>query len=254
MMFLRADIQEVFSIIMPAYNAEATVDESIRSVLEQTFVDFKLYVVDDGSTDNTRNIIKSYIDSRIVYVEKNNNTGVASARNLAINMSRGKYITFLDSDDIWTKEKLERQIIYLNEGFDVVCSNYEVFCSAINKENEKKINFPKIITYDDMLKSNFIGNLTGAYNTESLGKFYQKSVGHEDYVMWLEIMKKAKRAYCIQENLAYYRTSSSSLSGNKIKALLWQWNIYRNEVKLSFVSSCYFFLCYVFYALKKRKN
>lgn len=253
-MFLRADIQEVFSIIMPAYNAEATIDESIRSVLEQTFVDFKLYIVDDGSTDNTRNIINGYIDPRVVCVEENKNSGVASARNIAVKMSLGKYISFLDADDIWKKDKLARQAYHFNEGFDVVCSNYESFYFTVSGNGNKKIKSPQIITYNEMLKSNFIGNLTGAYNVEKLGKFYQKKIGHEDYVMWLDIMKKAKRAYCIQEYLAYYRTSSSSLSGNKVKALLWQWNIYRNEVKLSLVSSCYFFLCYVFYALKKRKN
>ncbi|QDX99373.1 glycosyltransferase [Pectobacterium carotovorum subsp. carotovorum] len=239
---------------MPAYNAEATIDESIRSVLNQDFGDFKLYIVDDCSIDNTRDIIKNYTDPRIVYIKNDKNLGVASTRNKAIEMSRGKYIAFLDADDVWRKDKLKSQYQFLVKDFDVVCSNYETFSHFLKDRSGGCRTSPKKITYHDMLKSNFIGNLTGAYNAEKLDKFYQKDVGHEDYVMWLEIMKKAKRAYCIQENLAYYRTSSSSLSGNKIKALLWQWNIYRNEVKLSFASSCYFFLCYVFYALKKRKN
>ncbi|WP_254592363.1 glycosyltransferase family 2 protein [Pectobacterium polaris] len=245
---------EIFSIIMPAYNAEETIGESIQSVLKQTFKDFKLYIVNDGSIDNTHNIIKNHVDPRIVYLESNGNSGVADARNLAIKISDGKYIAFLDADDIWDEYKLEKQVHYFNEGFDVVCTNYKTFNPLFKEKPSITRRSPKEITYHDMLKSNFIGNLTGAYNSEKLGKFYQKKIGHEDYVMWLGIMKKAKRAYCVQENLAYYRTSSSSLSGNKVKALLWQWNIYRHEVKLSFFSSCYFFLCYIFYALKKRKN
>lgn len=247
-------MSETFSVIMPTYNSSSTLNDSIKSVLNQSFRDFILYVIDDCSNDETEEIVKNYSDSRVVYLKTDKNSGVADARNMGIRSASGKYITFLDSDDIWCEEKLEKQYCYFNNGFDVVCSNYKTFFEIFDFNSGVTRLSPEYIFYSDMLKSNFIGNLTGAYNAEKLGKFYQKKIGHEDYVMWLEIMKKAKKAYCVQESLAYYRVSSASLSGNKVKALIWQWNIYRNEVKLSLFSSFYFFLFYIFYALKKRKN
>ncbi|KHS85095.1 MULTISPECIES: glycosyltransferase family 2 protein [Pectobacterium] len=243
-----------FSIIMPVYNGELTIKSSIDSILAQTYDDFELYIIDDCSHDSTPDIVSEYNDSRIFYIRNNHNLGVAKSRNIGVKAASGEYIAFLDSDDLWIEDKLEKQIYFFSKGFDVVCSNYSTFISENELDFGIERKSPEFISYRDMLKSNFIGNLTGAYNAEKLGKFYQEKIGHEDYVMWLEIMKKSQKAYCIQENLAYYRISSSSLSSNKFKALLWQWNIYRHEVKLSFISSCYFFLYYVFYALKKRKN
>ncbi|WP_405078190.1 glycosyltransferase family 2 protein [Pectobacterium versatile] len=244
----------MISIIMPVHNGECTIRKSIDSILNQSFQDIKIYIVDDCSDDDTPSIISGYNSDRIFYLRNKENLGVAESRNVGINFSKGKYISFLDSDDIWHPEKLKKQIDILNSGFDVVCSNYIAFQSENNLMEGRKRMSPEVIFFKDMLKSNFIGNLTGIYNAEKLGKFYQKNIGHEDYVMWLGIMTRAQKAYCVQEPLAYYRVSSTSLSGNKFKAMLWQWNIYRNEVKLSLVSSCYFFFCYVFYALKKRKN
>ncbi|MFJ5358495.1 glycosyltransferase family 2 protein [Pectobacterium sp. CHL-2024] len=247
-------MEEIFSIIMPVYNAGMTLNDSVQSVLKQSFGDFRLYIVDDCSTDNTKDIISSYFDSRIICMKTERNSGVAEARNKAIEIANGKYIAFIDSDDIWREDKLEKQYCYFNKNYDVVCSNYETFFSSVDLDLGVSRVSPEKITYKDMLKSNFIGNLTGAYNTEKLGKFYQKKIGHEDYVMWLNIMQKSQFAYCIQENLAYYRVSPTSLSGNKFRSMLWQWNVYRNEINLSLIASCYFFLCYVFYALQKRKN
>ncbi|WP_226888156.1 glycosyltransferase family 2 protein [Pectobacterium aquaticum] len=247
-------MSEIFSVIMPAYNSALTLRDSIKSVLNQSFRDFVLYVVDDCSSDETENIIKSYSDARVVYIKTDKNSGVANARNQGVKAASGKYITFLDSDDIWCEKKLEKQYHCFSNGFDVVCSNYKTFFEVFDLNSGVIRRSPEYIVYSDMLKSNFIGNLTGAYNAERIGKVYQKSVGHEDYVMWLSIMRKTKVAYCIQEPLAYYRISGSSLSANKLKAMLWQWHIYRKEINLSLLSSFYFFLCYVFFSLKKRKS
>lgn len=237
---------------MPAYNAEEYISDSIDSVLNQSIKNFELIIIDDNSQDNTTNIINKYNDPRIVLIINSNNLGVSETRNIGISAASGKYIAFLDSDDIWLPHKLSLQIMCLNDGWDVVSSNYIAFESnADNKITERKS--PSIISYYDMLKSNFIGNLTGIYNVQKIGKIYQKKLGHEDYIMWLEIIKKSKKAYCIQESLAKYRLHNSSLSSNKVKAIKWQWSIYRNELKLSLPKSIYYFSHYIINALKKRR-
>ncbi|MFB1421494.1 glycosyltransferase family 2 protein [Citrobacter freundii] len=241
---------EVVSIVMPAYNAEKYIKESINSVMAQDFQNWRLYIVDDASSDNTVDIINGFCDKRITLIYNEKNLGVARSRNRALNMCAGKYITFLDSDDIWCKDKLSKQLEILEQGWAVVCANYTTF----RNENEiiRMRCSPEIITYSMMLKSNFIGNLTGIYNKEVLGVVYQEPYGHEDYIMWLKILSVTKKAYCIQQPLAKYRLSAASLSSNKLNAILWQWNIYRKHLRLSSVKSAYFFLFYLFYSIKKR--
>lgn len=243
-------MNETFSIIMPVFNSEKTVSDSINSVLNQTYSNFKLYIINDSSTDNSKDIILSFNDNRIIYLETPENLGVAYARNLGIKHCTGNYISFLDSDDLWLPQKLEMQLSKLCDGYDVVCSNYITFT------NDSELSLrqsPTIIKYTSMLKSNFIGNLTGTYNAYNLGKFFQKKVGHEDYVMWLEILKKSNKAFCIQDTLAKYRVSNTSLSSNKFRTIKWQWSIYRNELKLSNIKSLYYFSHYILNALKKRR-
>ncbi|MEQ5178083.1 MULTISPECIES: glycosyltransferase family 2 protein [Proteus] len=243
-------MNEIFSVIMPVFNSEKTVSDSINSILAQTYSDFKLYIINDSSTDTSKDIILSFNDERIVYLETSENSGVAYARNLGIRNCTGIYISFLDSDDLWLPNKLEYQLAKLQTGYDVVCSNYFTF----NNESDFTLRkSPTIITYSSMLKSNFIGNLTGTYNANSIGKIFQKKIGHEDYVMWLEILQKSGKAFCIQEPLAKYRISNNSLSSNKLKAIKWQWSIYRNELKLSIPKSLYCFSHYLLNALKKRR-
>lgn len=241
--------EEIFSIIMPAYNAEKTIVESIDSVLNQTFKDFKLYIIDDASNDTTVDIVKSFNDERIILIKNEINSGVAETRNVGIKLCAGKYISFIDSDDLWQESKLENQYYFLTNGKNVVCSNYSVFCDDGRKY--ERLN-PEIISYRMMLKSNYIGNLTGAYNAELLGKFYQKAIGHEDYLMWLSIIRKAGLAYCIQKSLAKYRLSNTSVSSNKLRVIKWQWNIYVRELKLPLFKSLFYFTCYIFSAIKKR--
>jgi glycosyltransferase involved in cell wall biosynthesis len=240
---------KLVSIIMPCYNSERFIVESINSVLDQSYKFFELIIVNDASTDNSVNLISSYKDSRIVLINLEKNEGVSSARNKGLSIAKGDYIAFIDSDDIWISNKLEKQIELLNKDWDVICSNYSTFNlnGLINTRYA-----PEIITYKDMLRSCFIGNLTGIYHAKKIGKFYQKNVGSEDYLMWLSVLKKAEKAYCIQEPLAKYRIHETSLSSNKIKSINWQWNIYRKELKLNFIQSFYYLCCYIFHALKKR--
>lgn len=235
---------------MPAYNAARYIRHSVESVLSQSFGDWRLYIVDDASTDDTANVVADIHDDRIEYILLKDNGGVANARNVGIQFAKGKYIAFLDSDDIWAVNKLESQIKVLEAGYDVVCSHYHTFTDDIEKIQATR-TFPEEFKYHSMLCGNKIGNLTGIYNQEKLGKVYQQKIGHEDYVMWLELVNRAGKTFCVQEALAYYRLSSTSLSGNKLKASLWQWKIYREYLKFGAFKSVYYWFCYAFNALTR---
>ena len=242
------------SIITPAYNVEHRICETIESVLSQTYREWEMIIIDDLSKDDTVSIVNNYIkkDQRIKLVKLEKNSGPAVARNTGIELAKGQYIAFLDSDDIWLPTKLEKQIKFMQDNdLAVTCSSYHTI-----DEDGKKINTRVVkesFSYSDMLKSNHIGNLTGIYDCEKLGKLFMDDVGHEDYTLWLRVMKKVGKTKAITEPLAEYRVLSNSISANKLKVLKWQWNIYRNIVGLDIFRSTYYFISYVYYALKKRR-
>ena len=241
------------SIITPSYNSIKFIEETILSVLAQTYQDWEMIIVNDVSTDGSEKFIEEYVkkDSRIKLIKLSKNSGAAKARNRAIEEATGRYIAFLDSDDTWLPNKLEKQVTLMQE------YNLALTYSAYHTmdETSKYINTRKVkdeITYKDMLKSNHIGNLTGMYDVEFFGKVFMESVGHEDYVLWLSLLKKVGSTKGVTEPLGNYRILSNSLSSNKVKVLKWQWHIYRKVEKLNLFESSYYFMWYVFYALKKR--
>ena len=239
------------SIIMPVYKARETIEQAVQSVIAQDYQNWELIIVNDSCPEDSCSQIESLIgtNSQVIQINNITNQGVAISRNKGIAKAKGKVIAFLDADDYWHPDKLSLQIEKINDGYNVVCSNYvRVELNSKNTEVFHKEEFD----YSDMLKSNQIGNLTGMYRCENIGKIYQKDIGHEDYVMWLEVVKLAKKGYSIQKPLAYYRVSSSSLSSNKFQAANWQWRVYRKELKLSLITSLYFFSNYIYSALKKR--
>ena len=241
------------SIITPSYNSEKYISETIQSVLDQTCQDWEMIIVDDVSTDDSPQIIEQYTqkDSRIKLIRSKQNSGPARARNKAIKEAGGKYIAFLDSDDVWFPEKLEKQVMFMKENDLVITySAYETMDEHSIYINTR--NIQEIITYKDMLKSNRIGNLTGIYDSDFFGKVYMKEYGHEDYILWLELLKQIESTKGISEPLAKYRIVSKSISSNKLKVLKWQWKIYRNIEKLGIFQSAYYMIWYIFYALKKR--
>lgn len=241
---------------MPAYNAESTIFESVNSILSQTFVNFEFIIIDDASVDNTINIIQklSIMDSRIRIFNNSNNQGVAYTRNIGLNNGNGKYVAFLDSDDYWHPEKLEKQLKYFEQyDVDVVFSEYYRFNSSgiIGKVSvpQQEINF------NDLLKGNCIGNLTGIYNFKKHFKTRQRKVGAEDYLFWLEIFSKQNvKGIGIPEPLAYYRVAdkTKSLSSNKFRSAKWTWDIYYHHLQLGIFTSIHCFIFYIYFALKKR--
>jgi teichuronic acid biosynthesis glycosyltransferase TuaG len=241
------------SVVMPVYNAMATLPRSIDSVLAQTFLAFELVVVDDGSTDGSAALIETYArrDSRVRAIYQANR-GVAEARNVGINASNGSHIAFLDSDDWWAPRKLELQFSEMRRR-NIVVSYMSYQRVDENGRNLSRVIPPARVTYADLLKSNHIGNLTGMYNRKiGDGKFLR--IGHEDYVFWLERVKRSGVAVCVpcDEPLAFYLVRKNSLSSGKLRAIGWQWEIYRKIEGVSIPNSCWLLVQYLFRAILKR--
>lgn len=249
---------ERVSIIMPAYNSEKYIEETINSVINQTFRDWVLYVIDDKSTDNTLKIVEkiSENDKRIVIIKLCENSGQAHARNQGIKMSKGRYITFLDSDDLWDELFLEEQIKFMES------NSYEMVFSAFERKNQDLsisygiLEVPYKVNYEGLLKNNYLSCLSTVIDTNRIGKIYfEENYKHEDHIMWIKILKDyIEYAYGNQNVLATYRIRSGSTSRNKFRAAIWKWTIYRNYLKLNIFKSLYYYLYYVYNGIRKNKK
>ncbi|MCU5326114.1 glycosyltransferase family 2 protein [Bacillus cereus group sp. BfR-BA-01428] len=243
------------SIITPSYNSEEFIKQTIKSVVKQTFQKWELIVIDDCSQDNTREIVKAYeeIDNRIKLLELEKNSGAAVARNKGIEIARGTYIAFLDSDDIWEYTKLEKQIKFMEEK-DIAFSfcGYEVIDEHGNSLG-KEVKAPNEIRYNELLGNTIIGCLTVMLNKEKIGEFRMPNVKPEDTALWLEILRTGFKAYGIQESLAKYRIVQGSVSRNKLKAAGNYLKVLWRQKDLNIVRKFLYFILYAFNALKKNK-
>lgn len=236
------------SIIMPCFNGARYISESIETVMLQSFGGWELIVVDDGSMDDSVGIAQHYkaLDSRVKVITHHKNLGVVAARNEALEHASGRYIAFLDSDDRWLPRKLEVQLEALTSSGAAVCysSYYSIDATG---QRTGIFQAPAQTDYQRLLRGNCIGNLTGIYDASQLGKESFQLVGHEDYVMWLSLLRRAGRAVGVRECLAEYRVGHGSLSANKLRAASWAWNIYRNVEGLPLWRAAY---CFGFYAAR----
>lgn len=238
------------SIITPMYNSETFISETINSVLNQTYKNWELLLIDDCSSDNTLQIAKLFSKrhSNIKVLKNSTNLGTAISRNFGIEKSKGDFIAFLDADDLWKPEKLEKQLDFVKRNnCDVCFSSYEL----INKKGKKLNKLVKalpVLSYNKLLKSNYIGNLTGLYNTKTLGKIKTTNLRkRQDWLLWLEAIKKSgKPAKGIQEPLAYYRVRKDSMSSKKLNLLKYNYWVYRKGLKFSIIKSIYFFILFLF--------
>lgn len=231
------------SIVMSAHNAERFLRESIESVLRQTYSNWELIIVDDASTDKVLSIAESFAadEPRIRVIRCATNCGVSRARNLGIEAARGQYLAFLDSDDLWMRGKLDTQVCFLAKSGGGFC--FGSYRRMNNKgRTSNLIQVPERVTYDHLLYGNVIGCLTVLIDRTKVGPFLMPSVKHEDFATWLSILKRGHVAWGIRQDLARYRVSSSSLSGNKWRAAYWTWNIYRKTENLPFhrAIACFF--------------
>jgi teichuronic acid biosynthesis glycosyltransferase TuaG len=237
------------SIITPVFNSEKYIGETIKSVLSQTYKNWEMLIVDDCSKDNTAVIINKFIDPRIKYFKLENNSGAAVARNKALEMSRGKYIAFLDADDMWKPYKLEKQLNFMVEnkiGFSF--TGYEIL-----RENENKvIKVPLLLNYSQFMKNTIIGTLTVMLNTSLVGKVRLVNVKKDhDSMTWAKLLREGHLAYGLNESLAYYRKVEGSISNDKFKAAKNHWNNCRNIEKLPIPKCLYYFFFYGLNAIKK---
>lgn len=250
-------METLVSVVLPSYNSAGFIREAIESVLCQTYPHWELLIVDDCSEDDTVSIAGEYAstDSRVKLFQTASNSGSAALpRNLAIRQAKGRYIAFLDSDDVWLPDKLTQQIGYFDgERVALVFSDYRRI--AVTGEAESRcLKAPLLLTYRNLLKGNAIGCLTAVYDTETCGKMYFRETGHEDYALWLEILKKGYVARNTGNCQALYRVRPGSLSARKWKALSWTWNIYRKQEGFSRLKSAYYFIHYMVRALLKRSG
>ena len=246
--------RELISVIMPAYNSEKYILKAIHSVMNQTYSDWELIVIDDGSVDSTVDIVReiSANEPRIQLYINQSNMGVSKTRNRGFDLAQGKYIALLDSDDIWHTDKLEKQLALLKEKkADVVYSSYCMVSEDI-PDKQKKYIVPVQISYSDMLCENFVGCSTVLMRSE-IAKMYcfDSAFFHEDYVLWLNLLKNGCSFVGCTEILVDYTVVSNSRSHNKIKAAKNRWIIYRKSQKLSLYKSAAAFFSYMFNGIKK---
>lgn len=248
---MRIESKEMFSVIMPAYRAQETIGRAIESVLSQTDTNLELIVINDCSTDQTSEIAKNFArqDSRVIVIDLPKNKGVAVARNVGIETARGDFIAFLDADDAWVSNKLEKQRPLLDQGNVIVCSDYY----SVSGKKRKLITLPPgELTFSRLLIANFIGNLSGVYNLKALGrKFYQAPIGHEDYAMWLDIAQQGKIAG-VRTPLAVKYNHPGSVASNKLCAAIWTWKIQGSHLSWRVDRRVIFFTVYIWTSLLKR--
>lgn len=251
-------MNDLVSIITPCYNSENFICDTIESVISQTYTNWEMLICDDCSKDNSADIIKSYCikDNRIKYLKTDTPSGSPTEpRNICIRESQGRFIAFLDSDDIWKESHLENLLGLFRDSTE----NVVAVCSWYSRIDEAGVinglvKTPHKFSYRHLFYDNFIGNLTGMYDVSKRGKVYQRACGHEDYIMWLDVLKYGGIAKSSDSVEAYYRVTDNSVSSNKIKAMSWRWHILRDEVGLSVLKSAYYFFTSVFFIWLKKSR
>lgn len=247
--------QPLVSVIMPSYNAEQYIAESIESVLAQTYGNWELVITDDRSTDRTPEIAKSYSvkDPRIKFRIADQHGGIAETRNQSLLRVQGRFIAFLDNDDLWVAEKLEKQVKFmLDNGYAFSYSEYELL-NEDGTPKGKTIKTAGVINYHKYLRNTIIGSGTIMLDREKIGEVTMPdNATSDDMALWCKILKDGHQAYPLKEVLMKYRVRNNSASANKLNAARDVWRVYRKQEKLGIVESVECFVSYAFNAVKKR--
>jgi glycosyltransferase involved in cell wall biosynthesis len=242
-------MDDLVSIITPTYNSEKFISATIQSVQNQTYSNWELIIIDDCSTDSTVEIINNKIksDSRIKLHSITENKGTGVARNHGITTSKGSYISFLDSDDLWKPNKLERQLDFMKENnLAFTFSFYECIDESGDSLNIRK-EAPILTTYNKLFFCNYIGNSTAIYNATIFGKIPINQIRkRQDWMLWLTIVKKIKLAQPVPEVLAYYRVRKNSISSSKMELLKFNFNVYYKFHRMNYFASLACLMMFVF--------
>lgn len=242
------------SIIMASFNREKYISESINSVIAQTYSDWELIISDDGSQDCTCSIVEKYsdIDSRVKLLVSPVNLGAAHARNMALHEAKGKYIAYLDSDDLWMKDKLKKQLDFMEHKNCGMCyTSYDIV--GPQGEYRKTIHVPEKMDYNKFLCAPLTCSHTVMFDTEIVKKdlLIMPDVVPEDAATWLNVLKHNIVGLGINESLAKYRRHSETVSHNKLSAIKNTWNLYRKVEHLPLLFSARCFTSYCFNAMRK---
>jgi len=245
--------KKLITVITPVHNAEKTVFKTIDSVKAQTYSFWELIIIDDGSTDNSLPIIKKIAarEPRIHCIQMKSNLGVAAARNEGLKQAQGNYVAFLDADDLWMPDKLEKQLQFMEE--NEAALSYTAYNIIKNNGTPTGIQIPAppSLDYKDLLKGNLIACCTVMVDLEQTGLLQMPLHPHEDYLTWLNILKQGYKACGLNEVLSSYRRSKGGLTSNKIKSAAWTWGILRKQEKLSLPITIWYFLHYAGRGIRK---
>lgn len=247
-------MKNLVSIIMPTYNSAPFIAESVQTVLDQTYPHWELLIVDDASTDNTAEIVRPFLeDTRIRYECLVQNSGAAVARSRALELASGDYVAFLDSDDLWHPEKLERQLSFMRQ---MTASGTPCYFTATaytqiddNGNSLHRANYPpKRVGYWKMLLlSDPIGNSTVMYDRRRFGDLTVPPIKkRNDFALWLKALRGGDYCYGLDEHLMQYRVRSNSLSANKLKLAKYHWQLYRHIENLPIITSAFAVFCWAF--------
>ena len=248
-------IEDMVSVIMPAYNSGGYIAGAVKSVLKQSYMNLELIICDDASSDRTIEIADNAAsgDSRVTIIKNDINSGVSATRNHAMKKAAGRYIAFLDSDDLWEPDKLKKQLQFMKVNDCALCYASYGFINEDSEPLKKGLAIIRTVAdYKSLLKNNFIGMLTVVIDRSKTGDIVFSDKRHEDLIMWLAFAKKGMLLMGLKQSLASYRISASSLSGNKLKAAAWRWKVYRESEKLNIAVSLWYMAFYITNSILKR--
>ncbi|HKM35126.1 MAG TPA: glycosyltransferase family 2 protein [Lachnospiraceae bacterium] len=250
-------MEEKVSIIVPVYNAVQYIEDTVATVLKQTYTNWELILVDDGSHDGSSQLmtglLAEYKDERIFFYSREN-SGAAKTRNFGLSKATGRYITYLDADDLWESHKLEKQLSFMKkEKAAFSFTSYE-FADENGQGTGKIVKVPHILTYKQALQNTTIFTSTVMFDTDKIEKsiLNMPIIKSEDTALWFKVLRRGYLAYGLDENLVRYRRVGGSLSANKMEALRRIWNLYRKSEHLSVAFSAYNFFFWALRAVKRR--
>lgn len=246
---------DLVSIVIPVYNAEKFIEETITCVMNQTYPNWELLLVNDGSTDKSAALIEKAANQderiRVFHLEGG---GAAKARNTGTENANGRYLAFLDADDLWEKDKLEKQLNFLKKtDAAFVFTGYE-FADENGRGTGKIVRVPEKLSYGEALKNTTIFTSTVMFDMQKTGRelLYMPQIKSEDTALWWKVLRTGFPAYGLDENLVKYRRAGKTLSSNKLEAVRRIWNLYRKAEGLSVLKSCYYFVFWAFNAVARR--
>ena len=242
------------SIVVPVFNAEGCIADTINSCLGQLHEDIELLLVDDGSTDDSVSVMERYASDRVRVLRNHGEKGAAGARNTGIDAATGRYVAFIDADDLWDKEKLSKQVAFMKEKDAAFSFTGYEFADETGRGLGKIVRVPETITYKEALKNTTIFTSTVMFDMEKLSKddILMPCIKSEDTATWWKVLKKTKVAYGLDESLVLYRRLGASLSSDKIEAIRRIWNLYRRQEHLGLIYSIYCFCFWAFRAVARR--